>query len=56
MQVRSIVTSLPPLFGERRELAHPPLERIDIAAADGARLCLHHTSGGTRGQPRSAFL
>lgn len=43
------VTSFPPLFGVRRELQFPPLERFDFAAADGAGLCLHHTSGGTRG-------
>jgi pimeloyl-ACP methyl ester carboxylesterase len=45
----SIVASLPPLFGVRRALAHPPLERLDIVACDGVPLCLHHTSGGTRG-------
>jgi hypothetical protein len=45
----SEITSLPPLFGERRALACPPLERIDFPALDGSMLCLHHTSGGTRG-------
>jgi cholesterol oxidase len=45
----SMVSSFPPFFGERRELACPPLERIDFAALDGSTLCLHHTSGGTRG-------
>jgi cholesterol oxidase len=44
-----IVTSHPPFFGERRRLACPPLERIDFHARDGTGLCLHHTSGGTRG-------
>lgn len=48
-QARSVVSSFPPLFGERRQATCPPLERIDIAALDGAALCLHHTSGGTRG-------
>jgi pimeloyl-ACP methyl ester carboxylesterase len=43
------ISSFPPLFGVRRELKCPPLERIDFAAADGAGLCLHHTSGGGRG-------
>jgi cholesterol oxidase len=41
--------SFPPLFGVRRELACPPLERIDFAAGDGSGLCLHHTGGGDRG-------
>jgi hypothetical protein len=40
------VTSFPPLFGVRRELAFPTLERIDFVARDGAALRLHHTSGG----------
>jgi len=43
------VASFPPFFGVRRDLACPPLERIDFAARDGSALCLHHTSGGTRG-------
>jgi len=41
--------SCPPLFGARRKLACPPLERIPFAARDGKTLYLHHTSGGTRG-------
>jgi hypothetical protein len=45
----NVITSFPPLFGVRRELQFPPLERFDFAAGDGAGLCLHHTSGGTRG-------
>jgi cholesterol oxidase len=47
--VESAISSFPPLFGERRQVAFPPLERIDFAALDGSMLCLHHTSGGTRG-------
>lgn len=43
------VSSFPPLFGARREMNFPPLERIDFAAGDGAALVLHHTSGGTKG-------
>jgi len=43
------IRSYPPFFGVRRELASPPLERIDFAAGDGSALCLHHTSGGNRG-------
>lgn len=43
------ISSFPPLFGVRRELDCPPLERIDFPAGDGAGLCLHHTSGGSRG-------
>jgi cholesterol oxidase len=43
------VTSFPPLFGTRRALTCPPLERIDFNALDGTPLCLHRTSGGTRG-------
>src|SRR5580658_2855629 len=43
------VSSFPPFFGVRRELAFPTLERIDFAARDGAALCVHHTSGGDRG-------
>jgi cholesterol oxidase len=43
------LSAYPPLFGERRALACPALERIDFPARDGAMLCLHHTSGGTRG-------
>lgn len=39
----------PPIFGVRRTLTCPPLERIDFPARDGARLCLHRTSGGGRG-------
>src|SRR6185312_5609848 len=42
-------TSFAPFFGERRALDCPPLERIDFPALDGTTLCLHHTSGGTRG-------
>jgi cholesterol oxidase len=49
MIATSVVRSLPPLFGARREAKRPPLERIDFVAADGAALCLHHTSGGNRG-------
>jgi cholesterol oxidase len=47
--VGSAVSSFSPLFGKRRKLAFPPLERIDFPAGDGSGLCLHHTSGGTRG-------
>jgi cholesterol oxidase len=43
------VTSFSPLFGSRRELRFPPLQRIDLAAGDGKALVMHHTSGGTRG-------
>jgi cholesterol oxidase len=43
------IDSFPPFFGERRELAFPPLERSRFAALDGAELQLHHTSGGERG-------
>lgn len=45
----SAIHSFPPLFGIRRQLTCPPLERIDFAAKDGSGLCLHHTSGGSRG-------
>jgi len=45
----STISSFPPLFGVRRALDCPPLERIDFPAGDGTMLCLHHTSGGTRG-------
>ena len=45
----SPIASFPPLFGVRRDMAFPPLERIDFPARDGSALCLHHTSGGTRG-------
>jgi len=45
----SVVNAFPPLFGARRKLEFPPLERIDFAAGDGKTLMLHHTSGGTRG-------
>src|SRR5271169_3463980 len=45
----SRVTSFPPFFGVRRQLEFPPLERIDFAARDGSALCMHHTSGGSRG-------
>jgi cholesterol oxidase len=47
--VDSAISAFPPFVGERRKLACPPLERIDFAARDGSTLCLHHTSGGTRG-------
>ncbi len=43
------LTSFPPLFGQRRALKCPPLQRIEFAAGDGSPLLLHHTSGGTRG-------
>lgn len=43
------LSSYSPLFGMRRELKFPPLERIDFAAGDGNALVMHHTSGGTRG-------
>ena len=49
MESTSVVRSLPPLFGARREPKRPPLERIDFVAGDGSALCLHHTSGGSRG-------
>ena len=49
MQGAPAIHSCPPLFGERRALTCPPLERIDFTAGDGTALCLHHTSGGTRG-------
>lgn len=49
MTTNNAVTSFPPMFGVRRALAFPPLERIDFAARDGSALCLHHTSGGERG-------
>ncbi|MGC1995995.1 MAG: hypothetical protein WA704_18930 [Pseudolabrys sp.] len=45
----SAISSYPPLFGERRQLAFPTLERIDFPARDGSTLCFHHTSGGSRG-------
>src|SRR5712692_9186367 len=45
----STISSFPPLFGARRALDCPPLERIDFKALDGSTLWLHHTSGGTRG-------
>jgi cholesterol oxidase len=45
----SRVESFPPLFGVRRPLEFPTLERIHFPAGDGAALCLHHTSGGERG-------
>ncbi|MBV8279015.1 MAG: hypothetical protein JO170_27650 [Verrucomicrobia bacterium] len=45
----STLTSFPPLFGVRRSLRCPPLERYDFAALDGRALCIHHTSGGDRG-------
>jgi len=41
--------SFPPLFGVRRALTCPPLERIDFPGGDDSALCLHHTSGGNRG-------
>ncbi len=41
--------SFSPLFGVRRDLECPPLERIDFPASDGTALCLYHTSGGNRG-------
>ena len=44
-----VVDAFPPLFGVRRRLMCPPLERIDFRAGDGAGLCLHHTGGGDRG-------
>lgn len=44
-----LVRTFHPLFGSRRELRFPPLERIDFVAGDGNALILHHTSGGTRG-------
>jgi pimeloyl-ACP methyl ester carboxylesterase len=43
------IRTFTPLFGIRRDLTCPPLERIDFAAGDGDALCLHHTSGGDRG-------
>lgn len=43
------VSSFAPLFGARRELKFPPLERIDFAAGDGNALMIHHTSGGSKG-------
>jgi cholesterol oxidase len=46
---RFAVHSFPPFFGVRRELTMPAPERIDFPAGDGSALCLHHTSGGTRG-------
>lgn len=49
MAESTLVRSWPPLFGERRALQCPPLERFDVAAGDGTLLHLHHTSGGTRG-------
>jgi cholesterol oxidase len=45
----SSLSAFPPLFGVRRTLTCPPLERIDFDARDGARLCLHRSNGGTRG-------
>jgi len=45
----SLLHSFPPYFGARRNLAFPPLERIDFTAGDGNALLMHHTSGGTRG-------
>src|SRR6516162_4271285 len=45
----SLLRSYPPLFGARRSLQIPPLERIDFTAGDGKALLMHHTSGGTRG-------
>ena len=45
----SVLGSYPPLFGVRRNLEIPPLERIDFTAGDGNALLMHHTSGGTRG-------
>lgn len=44
-----MLSSFPPYFGEGREMAFPPLERIDFSAGDGNALLMHHTSGGTRG-------
>ncbi len=46
---RGGVRSFPPFFGERRELQHPPLQRIEFTAGDGSPLLLHNTSGGNRG-------
>lgn len=45
----NFVQSLPPIFGERRKLACPPLERFEITAADGTTLLLHRVQGGSRG-------
>ena len=39
----------PPLFGVRRDLRCPSLQRFDFTAADGSALTLHHTSGGEQG-------
>ena len=39
----------PPLFGVRRNLRCPPLQRFDFKASDGSGLTLHHTSGGEKG-------
>jgi hypothetical protein len=45
----TFISAFPPFFGERRQLTCGPLERIDIKAADGTPLMLHHVSAGTRG-------
>jgi cholesterol oxidase len=44
-----IVRECPPIFGQRRVLRFPPLERYELRSGDGKLLMLHHTSGGTRG-------
>jgi cholesterol oxidase len=49
MRANSIVSCFPPLFGSRRKLECPPLERFEFQAGDGATLTLYHTSGGSRG-------
>lgn len=43
------ITSFAPLFGARRALELPPIEIIDITAADGTALRLHHVPGKNRG-------
>lgn len=46
---RNLVESYHPFFGARRQVNFPALERIDFAGGDGTALCMHHTSGGSRG-------
>ena len=43
------ITSFPPLFGNHRKVDLPPIEVVEITAADGTALRLHHPPGGSRG-------
>lgn len=42
----SAITTFPPLFGTHRSLRLPPIEPVDVTAADGTALRLYHVPAG----------